>query len=104
MEPHSSTAQTGNDRVIVISKARSEVVIGFSFRKRIRIGPVRLNLSKTGIGVSTGVKGLSVSTGSRGTYLNAGMNGVYYRTKLKLKKLTSKAASRFSRLWTPILF
>ncbi len=46
--------------------------MGLFFRKSLKLGPVRLNFSKSGIGVSTGVRGLRVSTSARGTYLNAG--------------------------------
>lgn len=67
------------------------------------MGPVRLNLSKSGLGVSAGVKGLSVSTGPRGTYLNAGRNGLYYRAKLARKKLASKTAGGHSLLWLPVV-
>ncbi len=56
--------------------------MGFYFRKSVKFGPVRLNLSKSGVGVSGGVKGFRVSTGSRGTYLNAGTNGLYLRKRL----------------------
>lgn len=56
--------------------------MGFFFRKSIKFGPMRLNLSKSGIGVSAGVKGFRVSTGPRGTYLNAGYGGLGYRHKL----------------------
>jgi hypothetical protein len=59
--------------------------VGFYFRKSKKFGPFRLNLSKSGIGVSAGVKGFRVSTGPRGTYLNAGRKGLYYRTKLSGK-------------------
>jgi hypothetical protein len=68
------------------------------------MGPLRLNLSKSGLGVSTGVKGLRVSVGPRGTYLNAGTKGVYYRKKLNPKRLLSKAPLRFSRLWIFVFF
>jgi hypothetical protein len=83
---------------------QSEVVIGFSFRKSINMGPVRLNLSKSGLGVSTGVKGLRVSVGPRGTYLNAGAKGVYYRKKLNPKRLKPKAALRLAPLWILLFF
>jgi len=63
------------------------------------MGPVRVNVSKSGLGVSTGVKGLRLSTGTRGTYLNAGTRGFYYRTKLNPKRLKLKPAVRFSPLW-----
>lgn len=56
--------------------------MGFYIRKSKKVGPFRLNLSKSGLGVSAGVKGFRVSTGPRGTYLNAGRNGLYYRQKI----------------------
>jgi hypothetical protein len=56
------------------------------------MGPLRLNVSKAGVGVSAGVKGLSVSTGRRGTYLNAGRKGLYYRTRLISGKPRAKSA------------
>ena len=56
--------------------------MGFSFRKSLKFGPLRVNLSKSGVGLSTGVKGARVSKGPRGTYLNVGTGGVQYRKKL----------------------
>jgi len=62
-----------------------------------------MNLSKSGMAVSTGVKGLSVSSGTRGTYLNAGAKGFYYRTRLNPKRLKPKAALRSSPLWIVVV-
>lgn len=56
--------------------------MGWFFRRSAKLGPFRLNFSKSGIGVSAGVKGARVSTGPRGTYVNLGKNGVYYRQKV----------------------
>lgn len=56
-------------------------------RKSFRAGPLRINLSKSGVGVSAGVKGARVGVGPRGSYVHAGRNGLYYR-----KNLTSKGA------------
>jgi Protein of unknown function (DUF4236) len=56
--------------------------MGFSFRKSLKFGPLRVNLSKSGVGVSAGVKGARVSVGPKGTYLNAGLKGVNYRQRL----------------------
>ena len=67
------------------------------------MGPIRLNFSKSGVGLSAGVKGLSVSKGPRGTYLNAGRNGLYYRTRLNAQKALSRAISKLSRLWVPLI-
>jgi Protein of unknown function (DUF4236) len=48
-------------------------------RKSVKAGPFRVNLSKSGIGVSTGVPGLRVGTGPRGTYVRMGRHGVFYQ-------------------------
>src|ERR1700730_11106950 len=54
----------------------------FYLRKSVSAGPFRFNLSKSGVGVSVGVKGLRVGTGPRGHYVHAGRGGVYYRASL----------------------
>jgi len=46
--------------------------MGFYIRKSFRAGPIRLNLSKSGLGLSAGVTGLRVGTGPRGTYVHGG--------------------------------
>jgi hypothetical protein len=51
----------------------------FYIRKSFRLGPVRINLSKSGLGASVGVKGARIATGPRGTLVNAGRMGLYYR-------------------------
>ncbi|MGI8655587.1 MAG: DUF4236 domain-containing protein [Pyrinomonadaceae bacterium] len=56
--------------------------MGFFFRKSIKFGPMRLNFSKGGIGISAGVKGARVSTGPRGTYIHAGRHGFYYSQRI----------------------
>ncbi len=56
--------------------------MGWFYRRSAKFGPFRLNFSKSGIGVSAGIKGARVSTGPRGTYLNLGTNGIYYRQKI----------------------
>ena len=59
--------------------------MSFFLRKSLRFGLFRFNLSKSGIGVSAGVKGLRIGKGPRGTYINAGRGGVYYRKTLSGK-------------------
>ena len=44
----------------------------FYLRKSVSAGPFRFNLSKSGVGVSVGVKGLRIGTGPRGHYIHAG--------------------------------
>ncbi len=56
--------------------------MGWYLRKSLNLGPIRINLSKSGLGMSAGVKGLRVGTGPRGKYLHAGREGLYYRTSL----------------------
>ncbi len=56
--------------------------MGFYLRKSISVGPLRFNLSKSGIGVSTGVKGLRFGVGPRGNYVHMGRGGLYYRATL----------------------
>jgi hypothetical protein len=56
--------------------------MSFYIRKSIKFGPIRLNFSKSGVGVSAGVKGARVATGPRGTYIHLGGGGIYYRQKL----------------------
>lgn len=78
--------------------------MGIRFSKRIKLGDlVKLNISKSGISATVGVKGASVNIGGKGTYLNlsptvAGITGtgVSYRQKITggygslLNKITGK--------------
>jgi len=56
--------------------------MGFYLRKSIKVGPLRFNLSKSGIGVSAGITGFRVGTGPRGNYVHMGRGGIYYRKTL----------------------
>jgi Protein of unknown function (DUF4236) len=56
--------------------------MGFYLRKAIKVGPFRFNLSKSGVGVSAGIKGLRLGTGPRGNYVHMGRGGLYYRKTL----------------------
>jgi len=54
--------------------------MGFYLRKSFRLGPLRINLSKHGLGVSAGVRGARLGITSDGrTYVHAGRGGIYYR-------------------------
>lgn len=65
----------------------------FYFRRSIEFGPFRFNLSKSGIGVSTGFKGFRIGASPRGHYIHAGIDGVYYRKTFgKSKSKSSKTA------------
>jgi len=62
--------------------------MGFYIRKAFSAGPIRLNLSKSGLGVSFGVKGARIGKGPRGSYVHAGRYGLYYRQSLSSRKKT----------------
>jgi hypothetical protein len=77
--------QTGCHAISVVH--RSSALAGKHYmplyiRKTVSAGPFRFNLSKSGIGLSVGVKGLRVGTGPRGHYVHAGRGGLYYRGSL----------------------
>jgi len=63
--------------------------MGWYLKKGFNFGPLRLNLSKSGLGYSFGVRGARIGTGPRGTYVHLGRGGVYYR-----KSLSSAGAHR----------
>lgn len=70
-------------------------LMGWVFRKKIRLGKglPSLNLSKSGLSVSTGVKGLRFTkriVGKGPDRLHVGRFGVYYRKDFSNKKGTKK--------------
>lgn len=60
--------------------------MSFYVREGFRVGPIRFNLSKTGVGASLGVKGFRLGTGPKGEYVHVGEGPVRYR---KYKQLGS---------------
>jgi hypothetical protein len=56
-------------------------VVGVYFRKNKSFGPLRINLSKHGLGASIGVKGLRVGkqASREGLYVRGGRAGLYGR-------------------------
>lgn len=67
--------------------------MSFYLRKSLKAGPFRVSLSRSGIGVSTGVPGLRVGAGPRGSYIRVGGHGVYYRQTLSQPTGRSRATS-----------
>ena len=62
--------------------------MGLKFRKRIRVFPgFYLNLSKSGLSATVGMKGFNVNLGKNGAYLNTGIpgTGIYDRVKINNK-------------------
>jgi hypothetical protein len=68
--------------------------MSFYLRKTVKAGPFRVSLSRSGIGMSTGVPGLRVSSGPRGSYIRVGAHGVYYRQTLSKPARQSRAVPR----------
>ena len=70
--------------------------MGFRFRKSIKIGPARVNLSKSGIGYSVGTKGFRVTKkaggGTRTTASIPG-TGISYSTSSGSKKSSRKTSA-----------
>ncbi len=55
----------------------------FFIRKAVRFGPLRLNLSRSGLGASIGVKGLRVGQDAHGHgYVFGGRGGLYFRERI----------------------
>src|SRR5215472_6325697 len=53
------------------------------YRKAFRLGPLRLNLSKRGVGASVGVKGARLGVDATGKpYVAGGRYGLYFRQRL----------------------
>lgn len=74
--------------------------MGLYFRKSINLGGgIKLNLSRSGIGISGGVKGARISTSSRGTYMNLSIpgTGIGYRKKLSGSNSSYRSSSSSTR-------
>ena len=58
--------------------------MGISFKKSLNTGPFRINLSKSGVSVSCGVKGMRAGVNSKGkSYVSGGEAGINIRKQLK---------------------
>ena len=66
--------------------------MGFFLRKSINLGKyLKLNLSKSGFGLSFGIKGLRAGKTPTGkSYIHAGRGGLYYRKQISDKKKVEK--------------
>ena len=71
--------------------------MGFRLQRRISLGKfVRLNISKSGVGVSVGITGLRISRGPRGTHFSIGLpgTGLSYRKQLSSKRRKKESQPR----------
>ncbi len=67
--------------------------MGLFLRKALSVGPIRLNISKSGLGISGGVKGARLSAGPSGVHVFAGRHGMYYRKSLNAKSTNTTSSS-----------
>ena len=64
--------------------------MGFTFRKSFKIGKLlNVSVSKSGIGVSAGVKGFRIGTGPKGNYVSMSKSGIGYKKYFGGKKKTT---------------
>lgn len=82
--------------------------MGLFLRKSLRLGPLRLNLSNSGVGASVGVKGARVGVDAKGKgYVAGGRGGVYFRETLKVasprEDATPPPAPRLGLPWIIII-
>lgn len=75
--------------------------MGFYFRKNMKIGKlINLSFSKSGVGISAGVKGFRIGKGPKGNYISMGKDGIYYRkyfggkSKASNKKANAKTNNK----------
>lgn len=74
--------------------------MGFYIRKSFKIGPLRLNLSKSGLGASVGTKGARLGLSSKGKlYTHLGRWGFYHRRDLGSVKEQPGPASTGIGFW-----
>jgi hypothetical protein len=78
--------------------------VGFYLRKSFRMGPVRLNLSKSGLGMSAGVRGARLGISSTGrSYVHAGRGGLYLRRYLDSSTASGRKARQLRATSEPII-
>jgi len=65
--------------------------MGFFIRKAFKAGPLRINLSKGGVGVSGGVTGARIGLNRNGAYVYGGRHGLYYRERIGNRKKSRRS-------------
>lgn len=73
--------------------------MGLFFRKSFKAGPVKINLSKSGVGVSAGPKGLKAGVGPKGAYVSGGKGPVRYRKYINTKNKRSSNLTNKSKTY-----
>ncbi len=65
--------------------------MSFSLRTSIGVGPLRVSMSRSGLGASVGVPGFRLGAGPRGTYVSLGGGLISYRATVRSPRGSSAA-------------
>lgn len=76
--------------------------MGFFIRKAFKAGPLRINLSRGGVGVSGGVTGARIGLNRKGAYVYGGRHGLYYRERIGSKKKSRRPADHIKPDGRPV--
>jgi hypothetical protein len=68
----------------------------WSFRRSVRMGPLRVSVSRSGVGASVGVGGARVGVGPRGSYVSFSGGGFQYQRKLTKSALVPSHRKKLS--------
>jgi hypothetical protein len=65
--------------------------MAMNIRTSVKAGPLRFNLSRSGIGVSAGIPGLRVGSGPRGNYVRVGSGSATYLSSATVRQRSSRS-------------
>ena len=65
-----------------MGSGRIRVRVPWIIRKTLSLGPLRLHVSRGGLGVSVGVSWFRFGVNGRGPYVQVGRSGIFYRRYL----------------------
>lgn len=77
--------------------------MGWSFRKSVTFGALRLNFSRSGVGASLGLKGARVSFGKGGIFLNLNSHGFFFRKRIDEPKTSMNKMTNSELQSTPFI-
>lgn len=75
--------------------------MGWYLRKSVKIGPMRVNFSKRGVGASVGMKGFRIGSGPKGPYVAGGRGGLYFHQNLRSRAARPASAQTPSAAFPP---
>lgn len=76
--------------------------MGFFIRKAFKAGPLRINVSKGGLGLSGGITGARLGLNRKGAYIYGGRHGVYYRKQIGKRQKNNPKTVELSTNGRPV--